>query len=121
MPANPTVSELAVVQAEIAAILADLQTLQATATPQGAALGYNFVRPLAFGMSHNDVSNLQTALKTDSSIYSGGKVTGYFGPATLLAVKKFQEKYGIASEGQPGYGNVGPKTRVKLNELFGAK
>ncbi|MFH1393044.1 MAG: peptidoglycan-binding domain-containing protein [Patescibacteria group bacterium] len=121
LPANPTASELAVVQAEIAAILADLQTLTATtpSAPQGAALGYTFVRPLAFGMSHNDVSNLQTALKTDSSIYPGGKVTGYFGPATLLAIKKFQEKYGIASEGQSGYGNVGPKTRAKLNELFG--
>lgn len=123
LPANPTASELAVVQAEIAAILADLQTLTATSSsaPQGKALGYTFVRPLAFGMSHNDVSNLQTALKTDSSIYPSGKVTGYFGPATLLAIKKFQEKYGIASEGQAGYGTVGPKTRAKLNELYGAK
>lgn len=121
LSANPTASELAVVQAEIAAILADLQTLQTTAVPQGAVLGYNFVRPLALGMSHNDVSNLQIALKTDSSIYPSGKVTGYFGPATLLAVKKFQEKYGIASEGQAGYGAVGPKTRAKLNELYGAK
>ncbi len=121
LPANPTASDLTSIQAEIAAILADLQTLQATATPQGAALGYNFVRPLAFGMSHNDVRNLQTALKTDSSIYPGGKVTGYFGPATLLAIKKFQEKYGIASSGQPGYGNVGPATRAKLNELYGSK
>ncbi len=123
LPANPSASELATIQTEIAAILADLQTLTATSSsaPQGKALGYTFVRPLAQGMSHNDVSNLQTALKTDSSIYPGGKVTGYFGPATLLAIKKFQEKYGIASEGQTGYGNVGPKTRAKLNELFGAK
>ena len=120
LSANPASSELADVQAQIAAILADIQAIQTTtATPQGAALGYTFVRPLALGMSHNDVSNLQTALKTDPSVYPGGKVTGYFGPATLLAIKKFQEKYSIASEGQPGYGNVGPKTRVKLNELYG--
>jgi hypothetical protein len=121
LSASPAASDLADVQAQIAVILTDIQAIQTTAVSQGVALGYNFVRPLALGMSHTDVSNLQTALKTDSSIYSGGKVTGYFGPATLLAIKKFQEKYGIVSEGQPGYGNVGPKTREKLNELYGAK
>jgi len=73
------------------------------------------------GIRHGDVTNLQKALKTDSSIYPEGKVTGYFGPATLKAVQKFQEKYGIASSGTAGYGRVGPATRTKLNELFGAK
>ncbi|MDP2946077.1 MAG: peptidoglycan-binding protein [bacterium] len=123
LPTNPTVSDLASIQAEITAILLELQTIQTAAqpTPQGVALGFNFVRPLALGLRHTDVSNLQKALKTDSSIYSEGLVTGYFGPATLRAVQKFQEKYGLASSGVPGYGNVGPKTRIKLNELYGSK
>ncbi|MEK7087441.1 MAG: peptidoglycan-binding domain-containing protein, partial [Patescibacteria group bacterium] len=93
--------------------------IQAASTPpKGVAQGYNFVRPLALGLRHADVSKLQEALKTDSSVYPEGTVSGYFGPLTLKAVKKFQEKYGIASSGEPGYGNVGPKTREKLNELF---
>ena len=121
LSASPSASELTDVQAQIAAILADIQAIQTTAAPQGAALGYNFVRPLALGIRHGDVTNLQKALKTDSSIYPEGKVTGYFGPATLKAVQKFQEKYGIASSGTAGYGRVGPATRTKLNELFGAK
>jgi peptidoglycan hydrolase-like protein with peptidoglycan-binding domain len=41
-----------------------------------------------------------------------------FGPNTLKAVQKFQVKYGIASPGMIGYGRCGPKTRLKLNELF---
>ena len=123
LPTNPTAADLASIQAEIAVILSELQTIQAAAqpTPQGVALGFNFVRPLALGLRHTDVSNLQKALKTDSSVYPEGLVTGYFGSMTLKAVRKFQEKYGIASSGQPGYGNVGPATRAKLNELFGNK
>ena len=60
---------------------------------------------------------LQTVLANDPDVYPNGLITGYFGPATLAAVKKFQVKYGIASSGNPGYGLVGPKTRAKLNEL----
>ncbi len=122
LPATPTASDLTSIQAEIAAILIELQSIQAAQpVPQGIALGFNFVRPLALGLRHADVSNLQKALKTDLSVYPEGLTTGYFGPATLRAVQRFQEKYGIASSGQPGYGNVGPATRAKLNELFGGQ
>lgn len=115
-------ADIAAVQAEIVAILADIQSIQAASpAPQGVALGFNFVRPLALGLRHADVSKLQEALKTDSSVYPEGLVTGYFGPATLKAVQKFQEKYGLASSGASGYGSVGPKTRAKLNELYGNK
>ncbi|MDO8676853.1 MAG: peptidoglycan-binding domain-containing protein [Candidatus Azambacteria bacterium] len=115
-------ADIAAVQAEILAILNDIQAIQAAQpAPSGVALGFNFVRPLALGLRHSDVNNLQQALKTDSSIYPEGLVTGYFGPATLRAIQKFQEKYGIAALGDPGYGTVGPKTRAKLNELYGNK
>ncbi|HEY4495088.1 MAG TPA: peptidoglycan-binding domain-containing protein [Candidatus Paceibacterota bacterium] len=113
-------ADIAAVQAEIVAILNDIKAIQAAQpAPQGVALGFNFVRPLALGLSHGDVRKLQEALKTDSLVYPEGRVTGYFGSLTLKAVQKFQEKYGIASSGEPGYGNVGPKTREKLNELYG--
>ena len=47
-------------------------------------------------------------------------MNGSFGPKTLAAVKRFQEKYGIAKKGQTGYGLVGPKTRAKIKELSGS-
>ena len=122
LPTNPTASDLSSIQAEIAAILTELQSVQAAKpVPAGVVLGFRFVRPLALSLRHSDVSNLQNALKTDSSVYPEGLVTGYFGSATLRAVQRFQEKYGIASSGQPGYGNVGPATRAKLNALYGSK
>ncbi|HEY4497275.1 MAG TPA: peptidoglycan-binding domain-containing protein, partial [Candidatus Paceibacterota bacterium] len=50
---------------------------------------------------------------------SPGIETTTFGPATQKAVRKFQEKHGLAQPGDPGYGYVGPKTRAKLQEVFG--
>jgi len=71
---------------------------------------------LYIGMKYsNDVICLQTFLKSQGSdIYPEGYVTGSFASMTQAAVKRFQEKYGIASTGF-----VGPLTRVKINQLLG--
>ena len=70
----------------------------------------------------NDVQELQKFLAKDKSIYPEGLITGYFGSLTKKAVQNFQCKYNIVCSGDPtatGYGQVGPKTRAKLNELMG--
>lgn len=68
----------------------------------------------------NEVNTLQSILATDKSIYPEGLVTGYFGPATKVAVQKFQMKYNIALPNQDGFGEIGPKARAILNSLPGA-
>ena len=77
-------------------------------------------------MSDPEVKLLQQSLNSDpdtqvasSGVGSPGSETEYLGSLTEQAVQKFQEKYDIAGAGEPGYGYVGPKTRAKLNELFG--
>ncbi|MBI4134779.1 MAG: peptidoglycan-binding protein [Candidatus Sungbacteria bacterium] len=82
-----------------------------------ASLEAAITRALFVGTEGNDVTVLQQVLAKDPDVYPEGRVSGYFGPLTLEAVKRFQVKYGIAAEGDPGYGLVGPKTRAKLNEL----
>ena len=78
--------------------------------------------PLTVGLGKGitgsaQVKILQTFLALDTEIYALGLVTGYFGPATEAAVKRFQERYKIAKVGDPGYGYVGPMTRAKINTL----
>lgn len=76
---------------------------------------------LDFAATGDEVIALQEALRADGEFPSAVQSTGYFGTVTLLALQKFQVKYGIASSGTPattGYGRVGPATIVKLNELF---
>ncbi|MBI4160029.1 carboxypeptidase regulatory-like domain-containing protein [Candidatus Wolfebacteria bacterium] len=92
---------------------------------QGVGLGLGnlppgivLVRNLRIGMKSDDVRNVQQVLARDLALDPQDIATGYFGPITKKAVQDFQEKYGIARQGDPGYGDVGPKTRAKLNELI---
>ncbi len=76
---------------------------------------------LSRGSKTSEVSTLQQFL-ISQSLLSSDSVTGFFGPLTEEAVKAFQRKYGIVSSGSPsttGYGSIGPKTRMKINELLG--
>lgn len=69
-----------------------------------------------------EVTKLQGLLAKDSSLYPDGLVTGYFGSLTQKAVQRFQCKYINVCSGAPettGYGVVGPKTRFKIEEVFG--
>ena len=71
------------------------------------------VGPFAFGFSNDQVTLLQQMLSHDPEIYPEAIITGYYGPLTEAAVKRFQQKYGIEQTGI-----AGPQTRVKLNELY---
>jgi peptidoglycan hydrolase-like protein with peptidoglycan-binding domain len=71
-------------------------------------------RQLEQGMSGSDVSDLQTFLAQDSTVYPQGLVTGFFGPLTFSAVSNFQVKNGIASVGR-----VGPITLALINQQMG--
>ncbi|MBI2639430.1 MAG: peptidoglycan-binding protein [Candidatus Sungbacteria bacterium] len=70
-----------------------------------------FTKTLRRGSTGDDVRRLQEVLNS-RGVYPEGLATGFFGPATERAVKRFQERNGLES-----VGIVGPKTREKLNEF----
>lgn len=72
-----------------------------------------FVRSLTRGMSGDDVRDLQELLAQDPTIFSLANITGFFGPLTEEAIRKFQRKHGIDS-----IGVFGPKTQAKILALF---
>ena len=65
------------------------------------------------GMSGDEVKDLQEFLADDSDVYPEGLITGFFGPMTENAVRKFQRKHGIDAVGE-----IGPKTRARIHELL---
>ncbi len=71
-------------------------------------------RSLYLGVSGSDVTTLQNKL-IELRFLAEGKNTGYFGPLTQSAVKKFQcaQKI-VCAEGALGYGVYGPKTQAAL-------
>src|SRR3989344_2477668 len=92
--------------------LAELENKSRGVTPMPAeSLSIN--RNLRQGSSAEDVRRLQDFLKQFPDIYPEGLATGYFGKLSEKAVKKLQEKFDLEQVGQ-----VGPKTRLKLGELF---
>ena len=111
------------------------QVAQGTAAPSATSavsaggVSAVFTKVLNVGVTNSDVKRLQQLLNSDpttkvaaSGAGSPGKETNYFGPATTKAVQKFQCKYGIVCSGTPkttGYGNLGPKTRTKIQAVFG--
>jgi len=75
-----------------------------------------FERNLGYGMSGEDVASLQQFL-IRIDFLAAGNATGYFGPLTEEAVKRWQSQQGIVSSGDPastGYGFVGPQTRQSV-------
>ncbi len=82
-----------------------------TQTPAPVS-SYIFTQYLSAGMTGEEVKQLQLVLKAQGFLSSGVNPTGYYGPATTEAVKKFQAAKGI----QP-LGVVGPSTRAVLNTL----
>lgn len=79
-----------------------------TTTVTAPAATHPFTIFLGLGSTGTQVTNLQNYL-TQKGFYSG-PVTGYFGPLTQAAVKKYQAAHGIDSVGY-----VGPGTRAALN------
>ncbi|MEK7502914.1 MAG: peptidoglycan-binding protein, partial [Patescibacteria group bacterium] len=58
-----------------------------------------FTRTLFRGSSGEEVRKLQEFLKKDKEIYPDGLVTGFFGPLTEIALKKWQQKHNIEAIG----------------------
>jgi peptidoglycan hydrolase-like protein with peptidoglycan-binding domain len=113
---------VAQLQAQIQILLAQVQQLQEqVAALQGSQTALREeveslrleAKQLQIGVRGDDVSLLQETLATDPEIYPEGLVTGYFGPLTKRAVEKFQKKFGISQVGE-----VGPITRLRLNQLL---
>lgn len=133
-PAPATVDKVAVLKQQIAATQASIAKKLAetkaksqsgpapAASPKfGPAPAFGvFTKDLAPGKKDDEVKRLQELLRQDKEIYPEGIASGLYGTLTQNAVRRFQLKYGvIKNPNEPGNGRVGPKTRAKLNEIFG--
>jgi peptidoglycan hydrolase-like protein with peptidoglycan-binding domain len=81
--------------------------------------GINFVPPftqnLKLGSNGSQVTLLQELLREDGEYDFSNRISGYYGVATVVAVKNFQGKYNLVSA-QAGV--VDSITRTKLNSVY---
>lgn len=83
---------------------------------------YTFSKDLKLGDINNDVKALQNILKYEGMFPTNTDSTGKYGPVTAKGVMAFQTKYKVASGAEIASiqgRSVGPKTREKLNQLYG--
>lgn len=104
---EPTVSE------QVAALLEQIAELQAQLNALRGNIRDLISSDLYTGLTSDEVEELQELLASDPTIYPEGLVTGYYGPLTEAAVRRFQEQFGIDSVGR-----VGPQTRNLLNRII---
>ena len=89
-------------------------------SPVAQAVSPVFNKDLQSGARNDEVKRVQQLLASDKELYPEGLTTGFYGSLTEAAVRRFQLKYGvIKNAGDPGNGRLGPKTRAKLQEVFG--
>ena len=122
-------AQVKALQTQVAALQGELGKQQPQSAPAGEAASATpqipatspapsepappeLTRSLSRGSSGDDVRRLQEFLAKDKDIYPDGLITGYFGPLTETAVKKWQEKHGVESAGV-----IGPKTLAKFQEI----
>lgn len=119
-----TIEQLKVqITALLAQVVALQQQLGSSSSGRSSTLSscprlvFNFYLGAADNTTDGQVSQLQRILAADAEVYPEARITGYYGPLTEQAVRRFQKKHGIVSSGSPqttGYGVVGPATRIKL-------
>ncbi len=102
-------------QAQIAALLAQIQTLQSQLSSQGGSTtgssSYTYSSNLTVGSKGAEVTALQSFLNGKG--FLSVAPTGYFGPMTKAALAKYQASVGIS----PASGFFGPITRANLNSM----
>jgi len=89
-------------------VRAKINGMQAVPLPP-EAIEVSVTSLLRQGHTGQQVSVLQAILASDADIYPEGAITGYFGPATVRALKRFQAKNNLD---QVGF--VGPRTHTVL-------
>jgi hypothetical protein len=117
-PPSPSLSaELKALQSELAVLVAKAN--QATASSSSGSAHFTFTRNLYFGITGNDVKELQRFLISQDAGPAARKLavhgtTKNFATLTLNALIEFQKDAGI----KPAIGYFGPITRAYVNNLL---
>lgn len=98
---------------KIEALLQKIQDLQAQLRSLRGDVRETLRDGLKEGMTSDDVRKIQELLASDPDVFPFGKATGFFGPLTKDAVKRFQKKAGIKETG-----DVDSETRELMEEML---
>ncbi len=97
--AETTTTSTSVMLEQIQALMAKLEDLQKQLATIRGEIKDVIRNGVAEGMEGDDIKKIQEILATDPAVYPEGKVTGYFGPLTKEALKRFQQRHELEVTG----------------------
>ena len=107
-----TISHIADLLAQLAKLTAIFNDLKAKLFGVQSQIA-DIKADLREGVQGEDVKSIQELLASDPSIYPAGLKTGYFGPLTVEAIKRFQAKNGLEVTG-----TINTETKAALDTLM---
>ncbi len=113
---TPVVIDREALIARIKELIIELQTLQGEVKKVQEEIRATLSDSLQEGMKHEDVREIQRLLATDPEIYPEGLTTGYYGPLTKEALKRFQMKHKLEVTGE-----INEDTKHLLEEYLSEK
>ena len=108
-------SRIADLLAQLAKLTAIFNDLKAKLMGVTAEL-HELKGDLKDGKPDADIKAIQEAFASDPSIYPSGLKTGYFGPMTKEAIKKFQAKNGLEVTGE-----INAETKAALDTIMATR
>ncbi len=126
---NALLSQVQTLQGQLQRIeggsVGPVQTTVGTVPTSTVARGTCFsgTQVLRYGDEGSAVTQLQTFLASDPSVYPDAIISGYYGSLTQAAVQRWQAKYGVVAQGTPattGFGVVGPRTLSAMRAHCGS-
>lgn len=109
-------AETQTVAEQIAALLTQLKSLQEQLSKLQGEVHTLIKSNLTEGTTDEDVKKVQEILASDPTIYPEGKVTGFYGPLTREAIKRFQTKFDLDVTG-----TITDETQKALETLLEAR
>ncbi len=114
------IAEMQKLRAEFARLVGVSPTVPApVAVTSGVVLGAAttpvLTGNLSYGATSDSISRVQKLLATDAEIYADGTVSGFFGPKTQEALRRFQARFGLDT-----VGIIGPATKAVLEAFMQA-
>jgi len=109
---NAQTTESSTMKSQIELLLKRIAELQAQLKAMQGEVNDLIKAGLSEGMTDSEIKEIQELLATDPEIYPSGLATGYFGPMTREAIKRFQAKFGLEVTG-----TLNEETRQALTEV----
>lgn len=107
------IAEMTALRSEFATLAGRVGVSVPAPAVQGVSTSVVLGDDLQYGSTNDAIARVQRLLATDAEIYPYGVDSGFYGPKTQEAVRRFQSRFGLDT-----VGIIGPSTKLLLEAFM---